>query len=74
MPDTHTQVYATVTAAWTWDRRYDAGEIVTMTRAQFDYFSTAMPGLLILTGDAPQSDTPDPLPAKTTKRKTDDGE
>jgi len=36
-----------VTAPWTWDRRYEAGERVSMTRDQFDYFSTAMPGLLI---------------------------
>lgn len=68
MPDTHT-VTCTVTAPWTWDRRYTAGDTVTMTRAQFSYFATAMPGLLVPTGDAPETE---PLPAKTTKRKTDD--
>lgn len=68
MHDTHT-VTCTVTAPWTWDRRYTAGDTVTMTRAQFQYFADAMPGMLV-----PQGDAPEPLPAKTTKRKTDDGE
>ena len=58
-----TQTY-TVTAAWTYDRRYEAGDRVNLTREQYEYFSATMPGLL----------EPSDADVKTTKRKTPDGE
>lgn len=54
-----------VTAPWTYDRRYESGDYVTLSREQFMYFESIMPGLLI---------EDEPAPAKATKRKTGDGE